>query len=202
MEPHARLEIRVHYDLASSLCYVAHRVLERLAPELDELEIDLRWTPLDLALLLGWRRGDRLPEARLANARRVARELDVPLRTPPVWLDSRRAMAASLLLEAGPREATWRERVFSAAFEEGRDIGATVEFERLAAELELDFGREQIEEQLEQLEVRTLGARDEMVSGVPTFMLDEWPLGGIQQEDTMRSILRRYAKKKRRSSAQ
>jgi hypothetical protein len=32
-----------------------------------------------------------------------------------------------------------------------------------------------------------------MVTGVPTFMLGRWPFGGIQQQDTMRMVLERFA---------
>ena len=41
-----------------------------------------------------------------------------------------------------------------------------------------------------------------MVSGVPTFMLDSWPFGGIQEDDTMVSILTRYAERKRQRAGQ
>ena len=34
-------------------------------------------------------------------------------------------------------------------------------------------------------------------TGVPTFMLESWPFGGIQNEETMRSILTRFAVKQR-----
>ena len=46
---------------------------------------------------------------------------------------------------------------------------------------------------LEAVEVETLLATEANVSGVPTFMLGEWPLGGIQDEQTMQSVFRRYA---------
>ena len=48
---------------------------------------------------------------------------------------------------------------------------------------------------------RTREARLGMVTGVPTFMLDNWPFGGIQEDDTMVSILTRYARKKRERAA-
>ena len=50
----------------------------------------------------------------------------------------------------------------------------------------------------ESLEVLTREAASQMVTGVPTFMLGEFPFGGIQEEDTMRSILGRFADRQRR----
>jgi predicted DsbA family dithiol-disulfide isomerase len=43
---HERLSVRVYYDFASSLCYVAHRVMERMAADLDALGIALAWRPI------------------------------------------------------------------------------------------------------------------------------------------------------------
>ena len=89
------LRARVYYDFASTLCYVAHRVFGELEPRLAELGVVLEWCPLDLAQLLGWRRGVPIDEARIANAERVAAELGVAVRPLPVWPDSRDALAAA-----------------------------------------------------------------------------------------------------------
>ena len=40
-------------------------------------------------------------------------------------------------------------------------------------------------------------ARRDAVLVAPTFMLGEWPFGGIQQDDTMRMVLARFARKAR-----
>lgn len=201
-DSHAResapLEIRLHYDSASSLCCVAHRVLPRIQDEFDALEIQLRWSPLDLATLLGWRRGAKVDEVRRQNAQRVAEDLRVELCVPEHWLDSRRVMAAALCLERDPaREFSWRERVWTAIFDERRDPGASGELERLSRDLGVGLSEAALEAGLEELDKRTRAAADAQVTGVPTFMLDKWPFGGIQEEQTMRSILRRYARKKR-----
>ena len=55
--PAAERKVRVYFDFASTLCYVAHRVFETMADELDALGVALDWQPLDLADLLGWPRG-------------------------------------------------------------------------------------------------------------------------------------------------
>jgi predicted DsbA family dithiol-disulfide isomerase len=192
------LRIPVHYDFASSLCYVAHRVMQRMAGELEALQIELEWTPVDLTRIAVWRRGDAIEGIRRDNALRVARELDVPVRMPSRWMDSRPAMAAALALDGTGREATWRERVWTAVYEEGRMLDEPGELERLGRELELDVAPLVDPPHVEALEVRTLCALEAEVTGVPTFVLNGWPLGGIQAEATMRSILERFAARKRR----
>jgi predicted DsbA family dithiol-disulfide isomerase len=191
------LRIPVHYDFASTICYVAHRVMERMTPTLEELELELCWTPLDLAALCGYPRGAEVPEARRANALRVAEELRVPLRAPGLWLDSREAAAAAIAAEPTRGEASWRERVFSAVFEEGRgDLDADT-VRSLAGDLGRDLTGADLTSGREELQRRTEQAARAQVTGVPTFMLGSWPFGGIQQEDTMRHILTRYSRKAR-----
>lgn len=192
------LRVPVHYDVASTLCYVAHRTLPRLAETLHELEIELVWQPLDLARLLGWRRGGPIEGHRRQNALAVAEEFGVALRMPSHWLDSRRAMAFGLAQRNPAVAASWRERVFSAVFEEGRSIDRDDELARLARELGLTLDPAAIDAGLDELARLTEQARDAEVTGVPTFQLGAWPLGGIQSDETMRSILGRWADRQRR----
>lgn len=203
MERPEPLRVRVHYDFASTLCYVAHRVLGGMAGELDALGIELAWTPLDLAQLLRWPRGGVVAAERRANAERVTRELGVEARIPAVWLDSRDALGAALALAGDPpREAAFRERVWSAVFEEGRDPGAPGAVEALGRDLGLALGPELLARARDELSFRTALAAEESVTGVPTLMLDEWPFAGIQTPETTRLVLARWAARKRARAAE
>ena len=188
------IAVPVWYDFASTLCYVAHRVMERMAPVLAEEALLLDWQPLDLTQLLGpYRRGEAMPEDRRANARRVALDLGVAVEAPAVWHDSRSVGAAGIALAGTPHEASWRERVFTAFFEERRDAPGDEEVLAWIHELGWELGPPALAAGREHLSTRTEVAREAMVTGVPTFMLGEWPFGGIQTEETMPHILRRYA---------
>lgn len=192
----APLRVRVHYDFASSLCYVAHRVMQRMAGELAALDVALAWTPLDLARLVGpYQAGAELPSSRRENALRVASELGVALTVPRIWPDSSALNAAAFSAERAGRGETWRERVFTALFEEGRGALADDDVLGLAREIELPLDARDLARGRNELEVKTELAREEQVSGVPTFMLGTWPFGGIQTEDTMRRVLERYVRK-------
>jgi predicted DsbA family dithiol-disulfide isomerase len=196
--PGAPLRVRVHYDFASSLCYVAHRVMQRMAGELAELGVSLAWTPLDLGRLVGpYRAGADVPDARRDNARRVAEELGVALNVPRIWPDAAALNAAAFRAERAGRGETWRERAFSALFEEGRLAPSDAEVLALARDVDLPLAEADLARGRRELEVATELAREEQVSGVPTFMLGAWPFGGIQTEDTMKRVLERYASKLR-----
>jgi predicted DsbA family dithiol-disulfide isomerase len=195
------LRVRVYYDFASSLGYVAHRVMERMADDLDEFGLVLDWTPLDLARITGWPRGVVVPDGRRANVLRVARELSVEIRMPVHFVDARPANALALAFAGTDREPAWRERVFSAIHEEGRSLEDADVLASLARDLDFEIDASRNEERLAELERVSLAARAEEVTGVPTFMLGGWPVGGIQEDSVMRSLLGRWAAKTRRAAA-
>ncbi len=195
------LRVPLHYDFASTLCYVAHRVMQRMGDDLAQLELELVWSPLDLTLLTGWRRGDAIQGVRRANALRVAGDLGVEVRVPDRWIDSRLPNAIALALEGRPAEAAWRERVWSAVYDEGRDPGDPGEVARLGQDLDLDVEKLAQPREREALELRTRLAIEAGVSAVPTFMLGEWPIAGIQEPRTMRSLLGRYARRRRAATS-
>ncbi len=194
----ATLRVRVHYDFASSLCYVAHRVMQRMDAALAEIGIALVWTPLDLGRLVGpYQAGAEIPDARRENARRVASELGVALDVPRIWPDSSGVNAAAFSAERAGRGATWRERVFTALFEEHKLALGDAEVLALAREIAWPLSASELGRGRHELEVKTELAREEQVTGVPTFMLGTWPFGGIQSEETMMHVLGRYVRKLR-----
>ena len=198
-EAPAPLRVRLDYDFASSLCYVAHRAMQRLAPKLAELGVVLDWSPIDLTLISGWKRGAELDEERRANLVRVSSELRVPLLIPRVWIDSRRAHAMVLCL-AGAHEQTWREVVWSSIYEAGR-WPTDETLDDLARELGLELDPARVARAADELVARTRRAHAQEVTGVPNFMLGSWPFGGIQTDETMLSILGRFAARRRASEA-
>ncbi len=196
------LPVRVYYDFASTLCYVAHRRLGELAPRIADLGIELVWSPLELSRLLGYRPGAPIEDARRANAARVAAELEVPVRVPRVWPDVHRLSAAATLAEPLGRGPSWRERAFTAVFEEGIVEADDATVQRLARDIALELSAAALAAAAEPLATACESAREAGVTGVPTFMLGRWPFGGIQSDDTMLHVLERYANKAREASAQ
>ena len=53
----------------------------------------------------------------------------------------------------------------------------------------------------DELVARTRHAHAQEVTGVPNFMLGSWPFGGIQTDETMLSILGRFAARRRMGEA-
>ncbi len=193
----APYRIVVHFDFASTICYVGHRMMERMQDRLAALEIELDWWPLDLTRMIGTPRDRVVPDGRREHARRIGRELEVPVEPPMVWVDSRVPNACALVARRKGRDPGWRERIWTAIFEERREILDLDTCLHLARDIHLNLSTSEIEDGMQELEKRTLDAIHAEVTGVPTFMLGSWPFGGIQTEATMDHILTRYAKKQR-----
>jgi len=197
----APIRVQVHYDFASTLCYIAHRVMQRLAADLAALELTLDWQPLDLTRITGWARGAPVPDERRANVERVARELRVAVHCPPRWMHSRWAHAIALQLAGTPQEPVWRERVWTAVYERGLDVSAADGVDALLADANLPASPDDRIAQLAILDDVTRQAYDAGVTGVPTFMLGPWPMPGIQDDHTMRALLARFVSKQRPAAA-
>ena len=195
-----RETVLVYYDFASTIAYVAHRVIGRMSAELERLGLELEWRPIDLARLSGWKPGVEVEGPRRENALRVARELGVDVRMPAVWLDSRRAHAVAFALAGDAKEIAWRERVWSGIFEEGRDVGDPTELARLGDDLDLDVEGLAAGGELARLERETRAANERGVSGVPSFLLGDFPFAGIQEPATMLDLFSRWVEKRSGSS--
>ncbi len=202
----APLEVFVYYDFASSLSYVAHRVLGRIEGPLLAERVDLRWKAIDLTGVGNFQRGRLLDPGRRESLLRVAAALDVDFDPPARWPDSRLAGEVAVVLDEridrglDPAiEREWRDAVFAAYYEKRneiedllRDFGRRVPFPLGAAD-DLAAGR--------RLAEVTRSAVAAGVEGVPTLMLDVFPLCGIHDEETMLGMIRRYARRRRRLQA-
>ncbi len=209
----APLEVFVYYDFASSLSYVAHRVLARIDQELAEERIELRWKAIDLTGIGRFQRGRLLDAERRRSLIEVASALKVELDPPARWPDSRLAGEVALALDTAidrgldpAVEREWRQAAFAAFYEQVAAAGAVEQlfrnFERrghfgthgVASLDDLAAGR--------RLAVATRSAAAAGVEGAPTLMFDAFPLCGIHDEGTMLGMIQRYARRRRRPEAE
>lgn len=189
------MRVPLFFDFASTICYFTHRVMERVEPELDRLGIELVWAPLDLALITGWPRAQAYDEDRRSKIARLSAELDIPVRAPAVWMDSRPVLARHLALGQAEAAGRWRRAVWRWVYEEGHSLQEPDAEEAISHIASLPPAR--IDER--QLQTVTRVTREAFalgVRGVPTFQLGDWPVGiGVQEPATMLDFLRRYAER-------
>ncbi|MGH2901263.1 MAG: hypothetical protein ACRDMZ_21480, partial [Solirubrobacteraceae bacterium] len=91
----------------------------------------------------------------------------------------------------------FRERIWSAVFEERRELDAPGALSSFARDLGLALDPRALEHARDALESGARQASDEGVTGLPTLMLGTFPFPGIQSRQTTRLVLERWARKKR-----
>ena len=195
--------IPIYYDYASSLCYVAKKVMEQLE---GQLEIELVWKGVQVSRRHpGWKNGEMIGDEAKGKIFRVARETGVALRVPERWLDSAYALEGAEFARERGKFAAYHNAVFAAVFEEGKDIGdlptllglaERVGLAVAALEQALKAGTFTARVKETEAEAATFG-----VVGYPTFMLGAFPLIGIQPAETMRLLIQRYIDQTRQQVA-
>jgi predicted DsbA family dithiol-disulfide isomerase len=199
----ANVIIPIYYDYASSLCYVAKKVMEQLE---GQLEIALLWKGVQISRRhQGWKNGEMIGDEARGKIFRVAQETGVALRVPERWLDSAYALEGAGFAREQGKFAEYHDTVFAAVFEEGKDIGDLLTLLSVAERIGLPAaGLEQA------LKAGTFAARVKEteaeaatfgIVGYPTFMLGEFPLTGIQPTETMRLLIQRYIDQARQQVA-
>ena len=199
------VKIRVYYDFASTLCYVAHKVITRVMPQIQAEGIELEWRPIDLTTSAPWDRGDSFDEQVRSSIRATASTLGVEIEMPDPWLDSRAASEIALSTESLAAEARWRTAVFETFFE-AQTPQLTPELRELAREVApaetlpapAVFGGGV--EAYGRVELSTEEALALGLTGVPMFLLDNWVFGGVYDDESMVSALAQLADKFREQS--
>jgi len=195
----ASVIVPIYSDYASSLCYVAKKVMEQLQ---GRLEIELLWKGVQISRRhQGWKNGEMIGDEAKGKIFRVAQETGVTLRVPDHWLDSAYALEGAEFAREQGKFAEYHDAVFAVVFEEGKDVGDLQELLSLAERIGLPVTEfEQVlktrafEQRVKEneTEATTFG-----IVGYPTFMLGAFPLIGIQPAETMRLLIQRYVDKAR-----
>jgi predicted DsbA family dithiol-disulfide isomerase len=186
--------IPIYFDYASTLCYVAWRIVNQLRAELP---FEPLWKGVPIALRdFRARPGRNLGPAELGKIANVVAETGIAVIPPPTWLDSEAAIqGAELAREAGVFEA-YHDAVFRAAFEERRDIGDPEVLAELANHAGIVRQRFRADIPGARMAAKVAEHKNEAdrfsALGYPSFILGDFPLIGIQPIDTMRMLLRRF----------
>jgi predicted DsbA family dithiol-disulfide isomerase len=190
------VRVRVYFDFASTLCYVAHCVLTSVEQEIADLGVELEWRPIDLTMAAPWNRGDSFRDEVRTAVRNTGIALGIDAEMPDPWLDSRPASDVALQAPSASAEARWRREVFDSIFKR-KTPQLTPELIALARDL---MGVDPVpdeEQGFPRVEESTSEAIALGVTGVPTFLLDNWVFGGVYDGESMVSILDQLVKQYR-----
>jgi len=195
----ASVVIPIYFDYASTLCYVAWRIVAELRQELD-------FEPLWKGVPIQWRNhasrpGNALGTVERAKIATVIAETGIEVTAPNSWIDSEAALMGSELARQAGVFDQFHDRVFRGAFELGLDISHPGRLAEISAAAGMDTTafRQALDRRLTApLLIENKSEADRFSAlGYPTFMLGEFPLIGIQPKPTMRLLLDRFLNHRR-----
>ena len=194
----SRLRIPIYFDYASTLCYIAWRIVTPLE---DELGFEALWKGVPIAA-----RDFRAKPGRVLGDRErqkvllVAAETGIRVAPPPIWIDSTLALQGSEVARDACVFATYHDAVFRAAFDDGADIADPNVLEGIAERAGLDPAkfRAALDSSVmaERIEQNKREADEFSALGYPTFILGDFPMIGIQPTDSMRLLLARFIRQR------
>lgn len=194
----ARTVIPIYFDYASTLCYVAWRIVGELRRELD---FEPLWKGVPIRFRDGRARpGNRLGPIEKMRIATVIAETGVAVTPPESWIDSQAALEGAELARAAGRFDAYHDAIFRAVFEERRDVAEVASLGEIAAAA--GIARDTF---IAGLRGGAMGARlreyrreaDSFSAlGYPAFVLGDYPLTGIQPIATMRLVLARYLERR------
>jgi predicted DsbA family dithiol-disulfide isomerase len=190
----AKVIIPIYFDYASTLCYVAWRIVSELEGELDFAPL---WKGVPIRLRNGRARpGEPLSTIERMKIMTALAETGVAVQPLDRWIDSAAALeGAELAHEAGALPA-YHARVFREVFEQREDIASVDCLTRIAGECGLDPAIFRADLAAHRMAPRIAANREEAdrvsALGYPAFILGDFPLIGIQPIASMRLLLRRF----------
>lgn len=194
----AKTVIPIYFDYASTLCYVAWRIVSQLERELDFTAL---WKGVPIALRnYRTRPGLPLGPLELGRIRNVAAETGIAVEPPARWLDTDKALQGSELARESGAFAAYHDAVFAAAFEQCADIGNLDLLSAIAARAGLDPARFRDDLERGRMAARIAANKAEAdrfsALGYPSFILGDFPLTGIQPIESMRMLLARFLERR------
>ncbi|MDO8431295.1 MAG: DsbA family protein [Candidatus Binatus sp.] len=194
----ALVRIPIYFDYASTLCYIAWRIVRELE---GELGFEALWKGVPIAM-----RDHRAKPGRVLGDRErekvlmVAAETGIAVAPPKSWIDSSAALQGSEIARDAGVFRKYHEAVFRAAFEQGVDIANADVLDTIAERAGMNRARFRATissgAMTPRIESHKREADEFSALGYPTFILGEFPLIGIQPIESMRLLIGRFLRQR------
>ena len=193
-----RIIIPIYFDYASTLCYIAWRIVSELETEMG---FESLWKGVPISIRdFKARAGLELGPRELQKVVMVAAETGIRVTPPKIWINSDAALMGAELARQANVFPAYHAAVFRGAFDEGLDISNRNVLADIAHRAGMDSARFLEDLQTERMAARIADnkreADEQAALGYPTFILGEFPLIGIQPKETMRMIIARYMRQR------
>ena len=193
-----RIRIPIFFDYASTLCYIAWRIV---GPLEDELGFEALWKGVPIAARdFRAKPGRTLGERERQKVLFVAAETGIRVAPPSIWIDSTLALQGSEVARDAGAFPAYHDAMFRAAFDDGADIADRRVLEEIAqlAGIDSTWFRDALDSgaMAERIDQNKREADEFSALGYPTFILGDFPMIGIQPIESMRMLLGRYIRQR------
>jgi predicted DsbA family dithiol-disulfide isomerase len=193
-----RVIIPIYFDYASTLCYIAWKIVVELETELG---FEALWKGVPISLRdFKARAGRGIGPRELQKVIMTAAETGIQVAPPKNWINSDDALMGAELAREAKVFPAYHAAVFRGAFENEIDISNREVLAAIAHEAGMDRDRFIADLESERMAPRISENKREADSlsalGYPTFVLGEFPLTGIQPIETMRLLFSRYLRQR------
>ncbi|MGH7863534.1 MAG: DsbA family oxidoreductase [Candidatus Binataceae bacterium] len=193
-----RIRVPIYFDYASTLCYIAWRIVGELEAELG---FEALWKGVPISRRdLSARAGRVVSRSERQKILLVAAETGVLVAPPEKWTDSSLALQGSELAREVGAFRAYHDAVFRALFERHRDIADIAMLTSIAGDTGMDAKRFRADldaaRMSKVLEAHQREADSFSAFGYPTFILGDFTLTGIQPKESMRLVISRYLRQR------
>ncbi|MDM5198520.1 DsbA family protein [Fictibacillus enclensis] len=188
------VKLKVYSDFTCPYCYIAESVIQRAAEGKD---VELEWVPLELhpfpSPTKEWK---DVKESWKSSVLPYAKELGITIKHPEETSlpYTHLALQGYIYAKEQGRAQDYVKRVFSALFEEGRDIGSKHILTEIAEQSGLDqdsfravLDSEEYDQKLNQIreEIKT-----ENITAAPTMVIGDRKLKGLYPQKAIEKAIR------------
>jgi predicted DsbA family dithiol-disulfide isomerase len=193
-----RVIIPIYFDYASTLCYIAWRIVTELE---SEMGFESLWKGVPISIRdFKARAGLELGPREYEKVVMVAAETGIAVTPPKIWINSDAALMGAELAREAKAFPAYHAAVFRGAFDHGLDISNREVLADIAHRAGMNRARFlddlQSERPASRIADNKREADEQAALGYPTFILGEFPLIGIQPKTTMRMIIARYMRQR------
>lgn len=196
------MKIIVYSDYICPFCFIGEAIVERLK---EEYRLETDWRGFEIHPEVP---PEGVPLERIrspyfqtvkANVMRMAQENDLDIRFPPLLSNSRLALEGAEYAKDAGKFQPYHEALFRAYFQESCDIGDMRVLTDLATKVGLDpadfedcLATGRMGERLAQYRAET---QENLITGVPTFLIGDGRIVGAQEYNVFTSLIERVLKK-------
>lgn len=190
------MKLTVFYDYICPFCYITSKNLETLS---NELELDIDWKGIEIHPEYpgeGQKSSKTLKSLKTAESiKGAAKESGMEMLLPGFRTNSRLSLEASEFAKTRGRFVSFHKLIYEAYFMERKNIG-DMEIV-LEAGVMSGLDPKELEECLtgrtmfHKVEENKKAAQSNLVTGVPTLIMGNFPVYGNQSPETLRLLIKR-----------